>query len=142
MKMGAESQTWVGSFKSLLTRVETTHQPRPDGPSVVEIPRGLERLRSAIVACQNDLVEAQAERGDYIQAWSDCQQEINAHLAKNTTRQRDLTHRLERLRREWLTATVDLGIRAEIVPEPIDDRLPADLQIAMLRPDNETGDAP
>jgi len=123
-----ERRGWLGGLKQVLSRVETTHQPHPDPDSkVVDIPHGLERLRKAIMALQSDLVEAQAERADYIQAWSDCQQEINAHLSKNTTRQRDLAHRLDRLQTEWVKVTQDLGIRAESVPSALNLSTPDSL---------------
>jgi len=125
MAMINERAGWLGGLKQVLTRVETTHTPRPDHEdTVVAIPNGLEKLRKAIVAVQNDLVEAQAERGDYSQAWIDCQAEITAALAKNASRQKDATHRLRRLQEEWVRVTNDLGIRAEIVPAMVDDSEP------------------
>lgn len=119
-----ERAGWLGGLKQVLTRVETTHVSRPDDETVVQIPNGLEKLRKAIISVQNDLVEAQAERGDYSQAWIDCQAEINAALAKNASRQKDAQHRLRRLQEEWVRVTQDLGIRAEIVPALVDDAGP------------------
>ncbi len=119
--MSVERAGWLGGLKQVLSRVETTHVSRPDGENIVEIPHGLEKLRKAIVAVQNDIVEAQAERGDYSQAWIDCQAEINAALAKNSSRQKDASHRLRRLQEEWVRVTLDLGIKAEIVPASIDE---------------------
>lgn len=117
---------WMGALKTVLGSIETTHTPRPgpDNDNIVDIPKGLDRLRKAIIALNNDLVEAQAERADYIQAWSDCQQEINAALSRNTSRQSQVRHRLARLQEEWAGITAELGIRAEVVPSPIDDTLP------------------
>lgn len=119
-----ERAGWLGGLKQVLTRVETTHVSRPDDETVVQIPNGLEKLRKAIVAVQNDLVEAQAERGDYSQAWIDCQAEITAALNKNASRQKDAQHRLRRLQEEWVRVTQDLGIRAEIVPALVDESGP------------------
>lgn len=120
-----ERAGWLGGLKQVLTRVETTHVSRPDHEdTVVAIPNGLEKLRKAIVAVQNDLVEAQAERGDYSQAWIDCQAEITAALNKNASRQKDAQHRLRRLQEEWVRVTQDLGIRAEIVPALVDESGP------------------
>ena len=125
--MAQERAGWLGGLKQVLTRVESTHVSRPDHEeTVVQIPIGLEKLRKAIVAVQNDLVEAQAERGDYSQAWVDCQAEINAALAKNASRQKDAQHRLRRLQEEWVRVTQDLGIRAEIVPALVDESQPVD----------------
>ena len=125
--MAQERAGWLGGLKQVLTRVETTHVSRPDHEeTVVAIPNGLEKLRKAIISVQNDLVEAQAERGDYSQAWIDCQAEINAALAKNASRQKDAQHRLRRLQEEWVRVTQDLGIRAEIVPTLVDDSQPVE----------------
>jgi hypothetical protein len=124
MAMTNERAGWLGGLKQVLTRVETTHVSRPEGENIVEIPHGLEKLRKAIVSVQNDLVEAQAERGDYSQAWIDCQAEITAALAKNASRQKDARHRLRRLQEEWVRVTMDLGIKAEIVPALVDDSQP------------------
>ncbi len=118
------AQGWLGGLKVSLTRAETTHQPRPDGAEIVDIPQGLDKLRRAIVSLQNEMVEAQAERATYIQAWETCKAEMTAAFSANTQRQHDAAHRIRRLQDEWVRASQDLGIRAEIVPSPVDDTQP------------------
>jgi len=135
--MKPQQRTWLGGIKEVLSRAETTHQPRPEGTeNVVDIPQGLDKLRRAIVAINNEMVEAQAERDDIQQARLDCLAEIQAHLAKNVTRQRDAAHRMKRLQEEWVQITLGLGIRAELVLPPICESVPSDALIA-TETDNE-----
>jgi peptidoglycan hydrolase CwlO-like protein len=120
----AEHKGWFGDLNQVLRQAEKSHQTRPDDANVVDIPQGLERLRKAIVAIQNEIVEAQAERGDIEQAWKVCQDEIAVAFNKNTARQKDAAHRLKRLQSEWVNITQDLGIRAELVSAPLDESTP------------------
>lgn len=111
---------WLGGLKSVLGQIETTHGPRPDtDEKIVEIPNGLDKLRKAIVAIQQRIVEAECEYADYQQAWKDCQAEISAAMAKNVTKRKDETHRLARLQEEWVRITQELGIRAEVVKQDV-----------------------
>lgn len=115
----SDRKGWLGGIKSVLSQIETTHEPRPEtNEKIVELPRGLEKLRNAIVTVQNHTVEAQAERVDIEQARAACLQEIEAAVAQNAVKQRDLAHRLRRLQDEWVRITIELGIKAEIVPAP------------------------
>lgn len=115
----SDRKGWLGGIKSVLSQIETTHEPRPEtNEKIVELPRGLEKLRNAIVTVQNHTVEAQAERVDIEQARAACLQEIEAAVAQNAVKQRDLAHRLRRLQDEWVRITIELGIRAEVVPVP------------------------
>jgi chromosome segregation ATPase len=118
-------QRWLGGIKSMLARAETSHQPRPEtGETVVQIPNGLEKLAKAIRSLQSELVEAQAERASYEDAWRLCQSEVAQAFSKNSLRQRDAAHRLKRLQEEWRSVSQDLGLRAEVVPVPIDESVP------------------
>ena len=119
------SSGWMGSLKTVLRQAETSHQPRPEGDeNVVAIPQGLEKLAKAIRSLQSELVEAQTERSTYDDAWKLCQQEISTAYEKNAARQKSAAHRLSRLQQEWRNVTQDLGLRCEIVQQPIDSHIP------------------
>jgi len=127
----AQDQRWLGGIKSMLARAETSHQPRPTtDENVVHIPHGLEKLAKAIRSLQSELVEAQTERSAYEDAWRLCQSEVKAAFGKNTLRQRDAAHRLQRLQEEWRNITHDLGRRAEVVPSEIDESVPFERTLA------------
>jgi chromosome segregation ATPase len=125
--MAVMSRTgWIGGLQAVLGRIESTHEPRPETEDkIVEIPHGLEKLRKAIVTVQQHIIEAQCENADYAQAWKDCQAEIQAAIAKNVSKQRDLGHRLARLQDEWVRITQELGIRAEVVRQDAQPDLPS-----------------
>lgn len=127
---------WVQGLVKRLERTETTHQPRPEGGAeIVEIPNGLDKLRKMIVAINNEIVEAQTERAAYHESWQLCVDEVSTAYAKNLQRQRDATHRLERLQAEWVRVCHELGIKAEVVVAAIDDTLPDVLSTLQSRRD-------
>jgi hypothetical protein len=124
---------WVQGLVKRLERTETTHAPRPEGENVVEIPNGLDKLRKMIVAINNEIVEAQTERAAYHESWQLCVDEVSTAYAKNLQRQRDATHRLERLQAEWVRVCHELGIKAAVVTPPIDETLPEGLATIQRR---------
>lgn len=105
-------------FGGILTQIKTTTAVRPEG-SVVEIPNGLERLRSAIRKVQNDIVQLQCREGDYIAAFQACQAEYSAAMQTLSVEQHDALTRLARLQHEWVQVSAELGIRAEAIPPPL-----------------------
>jgi len=119
---------WVQGLVKRLERTETTHQPRPEGGAeIVEIPNGLDKLRKMIVAINNEIVEAQTERAAYHESWQLCVNEVSNAYATNLQRQRDATHRLERLQAEWVRVCHEMGIKAEVVASQIDETMPEGL---------------
>ena len=119
---------WLGSLRTTLQRAETTHQTRPEGENVVEIPNGMDKMRKAIVAVNNEIVHAQTERAAYHESWRLCLVEVSTAYARNSQRQRDAAHRLARLQEEWVRICHDIGIKADVSNMPIDETLPEGLE--------------
>jgi hypothetical protein len=108
------SLAWL---KPMLARIESTNQVRPVNGNVLDIPGGIEKLRKAIVAVQNESANATQEAADYEQAWAAAQMEYQAAVEKNRVWQTDIQARLYKLRSEWLTISEPLGIEAQIKRE-------------------------
>lgn len=114
-----------GWLKPMLERIEITHVPRPEGVNVVDIPNGLNKLRSAIVSVQKELSDALQQADDFAAAWQAAQMEYQAAVAQNTEWQRNTKARLYKLQSEWITISEQLGLVVQIahdVPPPLPQR--------------------
>lgn len=107
----------LGSWKGIISRIETTHTPRPDG-DVVAIPNGLEKLCKAIEKLQAEAVNAQEQRADFEAAWDAAGKEFAAAMDTNAVWQRDIATRLFRLRSEWVAVSTRLGVTAQVDQPP------------------------
>lgn len=115
---------WLaGGLKQVLGGITQTHQPRPEGENVVDIPHGLEKLRRTIVSLQQALVAAQCERGDFVAAFGACHQEYMAAMEQNACKQRDIATRMVRLQSEWARVTEEMGLQVRLVPPPLDQSI-------------------
>lgn len=107
----------LGSWKGMLSRIETTHTPRPDG-DVVALPNGLPNLCKAIEQLQREAENARQQRVDYEAAWDAAAKEFGAAMDTNAVWQRDIATRLYRLRMEWAAVSQRLGVSAHVDQPP------------------------
>lgn len=107
----------VSGWREIFGRIETTHQPRPPG-NVVALPNGLHKLAAAIEQLQREANNATQQRSDYNDAWEAATREFGAAMDKNAVWQRDIATRLYRLRMEWASVSLSLGVQADVPCPP------------------------
>jgi hypothetical protein len=107
----------LGSWKGMLSRIETTHTPRPEG-DVVAMPNGLINLCKAIEKLQHEQDNAVEQRRDFEAAWDAAGKEFAAAMDANAVWQRDIATRLYRLRMEWASVSQRLGVSVRVDQPP------------------------
>lgn len=108
----------LARWSDILTRIETTHTPRPEGDNIVTLPNGLQNLHKAIEHLQRERRHAEEQRADILAAMDVAEREFAAAVDKNAVWIRDTDTRLYRLRKEVVIVVSALGIVADVPTPP------------------------